>query len=198
MPMYATVGGVQRELSAVPVTVAGVQREQDQMLATIGGVAREIFAAGFKWERYALDAQVVIESVTGVLAATNGDKFYKGRSTLGDGALSVYTDSDGTKLVQVTGNGFITKSVTTSMSSLASSLSELWVTKNGTVVSGSYTTAVETAYYCDGTSTTEGVGYSRIATIGENKGSLIDIVTDKNETAYPDNGIQDGYWYVKI
>lgn len=35
-------------------------------------------------------------------------------------------------------------------------------------------------------------------TIDETKGSYIDTVSDVNPDAYPDDGIQDGYWYVKV
>lgn len=39
------------------------------------------------------------------------------------------------------------------------------------------------------------IGYTPY-TISQSKGDLIDTVTDSNPAAYPENGIQDGYWYV--
>lgn len=56
--------------------------------------------------------------------------------------------------------------------------------------------------------TVTGDSYQRIAvgpdinirytpyTISQSKGDLIDTVTDRDPAAYPENGIQDGYWYV--
>lgn len=35
-------------------------------------------------------------------------------------------------------------------------------------------------------------------TVGDVKGSYIDTVTSYNPYEFPDNGAQDGYWYVKI
>lgn len=36
------------------------------------------------------------------------------------------------------------------------------------------------------------------ATLDYGKGeTLLEVVRDKNGTAYPDNGYQDGYWYIK-
>lgn len=47
-------------------------------------------------------------------------------------------------------------------------------------------------------------GYSTVSlkydtfTLAEEKGNYVDIVTSYNPTEYPDNGKQDGYWYVKV
>lgn len=47
-------------------------------------------------------------------------------------------------------------------------------------------------------------GYSSVSitfatyTIGDVKGSYIDTVTSYNPYEYPDDGIQDGYWYVRV
>lgn len=44
-----------------------------------------------------------------------------------------------------------------------------------------------------------GLDVSKLTSVQtEAKGSYIDDVFSDDENAYPDNGIQDGYWYVKI
>ena len=35
-------------------------------------------------------------------------------------------------------------------------------------------------------------------TVGDVKGSYVDSVTSYNPYEYPDDGAQDGYWYVKV
>ena len=44
-------------------------------------------------------------------------------------------------------------------------------------------------------SDTLSIGYTPY-TISQSRGDLIDTVTDADPAAYPENGIQDGYWYV--
>lgn len=41
--VFATIGGVQKQLTSIPAMVDGVQRELSSLLATVDGVAREIF-----------------------------------------------------------------------------------------------------------------------------------------------------------
>lgn len=56
MPTYATIDGVQKELSVLPAMVDGVQKELSFLNATVDGVAREIFSAvkGFVWNKYSV------------------------------------------------------------------------------------------------------------------------------------------------
>ena len=198
MPTYATIGGVQREFSAVSVMIGGVQRELDYMYAAIDGVQREIFSSGYKWERYNVAYKVEIEDATGIIPIAVNDTCYKSRGTLGDTVLSVY-DSDPT-LIYVAGIGYTTRTRTTTIANFAGYVgSSVWVTHNGTVVSGKYTTVAEKAYYVDGTYDSVGIGYTRIAYTKQSIGDYVDTVKDTNVSAYPVNGIHtDGYWYVMI
>lgn len=53
MPMYATVGGVQREITSLPVAVDGVSRKMSSMLGTVDGVQREVFSGTivYTWKK---------------------------------------------------------------------------------------------------------------------------------------------------
>lgn len=48
-----------------------------------------------------------------------------------------------------------------------------------------------------GSSYTKNVTFDTF-TVGDIKGDYVDIVTSFNPYEYPDDGIQDGYWYVKV
>ena len=159
MPMYATVGGVQRELSAVPVTVAGVQREQDQMLATIGGVAREIFSSASTWEKY-----TVVKTLQ-----TTGSLTYSSLSSVESTTVKKLSSND-------------PESATTSITM-------------GELAAGDYYIRAGTYYYVN--SVKSGNIYHYKCNVVSSKGEYLGSVTASAGT-YPDNGVQDGYWYVKI
>ena len=68
----------------------------------------------------------------------------------------------------------------------------------------SYVTEYSTIYYCDTASGNLDYGISTIhaskqytRVLANQQGSYIEDVTSTDENAYPANGVQDGYWYVK-
>ena len=72
------------------------------------------------------------------------------------------------------------------------------------VYSGSYKTEYDTIYYCDTASgnvdyNTAAIHaskkYTRVLT--SQRGSYIEDVTSADESAYPTDGVQNGYWYVR-
>lgn len=77
MPMYTTIGGVQRELTAIPVVVDGVQRELSSLSATIDGVLRDIFltANSYTWEKYSVRTYFVTSATSERVYATQSDSF---------------------------------------------------------------------------------------------------------------------------
>ena len=205
MPIYTTAAGVQRELTAVSSAVSGVQRELELVNAAAAGVQREIFAAGFRWERYAVAQMVQVTEETGTVSGiANGEScyYYSGTKTESE-ILSVYTNSEGS-FVRLAGTGYRNKTATVTMAELSGNLSGLWFEQKPTVISR-YDVYAEHAYFGNGqyvtannkTGEENGIGYSKIASVVQTKGDLIDIVIDPDENAYPENGEQGGYWYVK-
>lgn len=131
------------------------------------------------WERYAFtESMVQGESVT--QTATSSTYFYRATS---------YGRS---------GKTFTATGTRTRASSLA--VGNYLIQKNGSFVSSTNMSG-DTLFEITAKTTS---GYSNVSltfatyTIGDVKGSYIDTVTSYNPYEYPDDGAQDGYWYVKV
>ena len=203
MPTYATINGVQKELTAIPAMVDGVQRELSFLFATIDGVAREIFASGYKWERYSVAKELVIESVENAyIQIVQGDKVSYPSSTIDDSALQLSTDGNYV-ILNYSLNSTIFKSLTTAVvQNCAYNVDGKWFFHNvySDEIDEWYSGDTE-AYYGNGRydGSAMKLGYSRIARPGTTKADFIDTVTSADITAYPVNGVHtDGYWYVLI
>lgn len=129
------------------------------------------------WERYAMtEGEVQGESVT--QSFTSGTYLYRATSYSRNGKAFTAT---GTK---------------TRASSLA--VNNYLIQNNGAFVN-STSMSGDTLFKI-----TKKSGYSSVSitfdtfTIGDVKGSYIDTVTSYNPVEYPDDGAQDGYWYVKV
>lgn len=147
-----------------------------------------------KWERYSLVNVVNVEVKSGTLTTAQGDVFYYNtRSTDENTVLSVY-DTNGVTGVRLNGTAMVTRTKTTSNMSLASYLIDCWFEHNPTVIS-SYDTYADYAYLCT-TGSTGGLNYSKRAYISKGKGDYVDTVESENASAYPENGVQNSYWYV--
>lgn len=129
------------------------------------------------WERYNFSwAEIQGASVT--QSVSSGTTFYR---------ATTYSKEDG--LFKATGTS-------TRASSLA--VNNLLIQNDGAFVNS---TNLSGDTLCKITSKT---GYNTISlkydtfTLAEERGSYIDTVTSYNPYEFPDDGVQDGYWYVKV
>ena len=211
MPVYATIGGTQRELSSVPAMVNGAQRELQSFLATVGGVQRELLAAKTRWERYKVKTATSYEmeksgtSSKKVSRDDNNCYVYAyssctmnqtdGTFTL-SGAMERNRPSSTRNNNQETIDEFLAAGLVwwrgsatnensdSPSASIYAELSSVYKITGGTAGAG-YITWLHDIYIAKPVETQE-------------RGSYIDTVEDSSADAYPDNGAQGGYWYVKI
>ena len=165
MPMYATVGGVQRELSAVPVTVDGVQRELELVNAAVAGVQREVFSALSRWEKHA------VRHYFGAYSSSGGTSIYDDETC--ERYLSSYQESG---------------TVTVSGADI----------KKGQYVNFEGADWYVSRPYNENNSPVWGWLYPITSYTTAADPTVIEVVQSSDASAYPENGEQDGYWYVKI
>lgn len=212
MPVYATIGGTQRELSAIPAMVNGAQRELQSFLATVGGVQRELLASKNKWERYSLKV------VTSYEAESAGNTNITQSKDASDRYVWWYSDctfDQTTGKFTLSGNNFDTRAYSGAVDNqetiyelLASGC--VWTdgAKNSSSQPSASISGLSTvrklydsasSHFASSSSirwTT--VVYNAVAVESYERGAYIDTVEDSSADAYPDNGAQGGYWYVKI
>lgn len=210
MPVYATIGGTQRELSSIPAMVNGAQRELKSLLATVGGVQRELLASKTKWERYSL------KTVTSYEAGHTGNTNITQSKSDSSSYVWWYSDcaiDQTTGKFTLSGNNFNTKAYS-GTSDNQEVIDELLA--SGCVwTDGAKNSSYQPSASISGVSTVRKLGglshsasstsikwnvetYNAVAVETNERGSYIDTVEDASVGAYPDNGAQDGYWYVKI
>lgn len=129
------------------------------------------------WERYAMtEGEVQGESVT--QTATSTTYFYRATSYSRSGKTFTATGTRTRASSLAVGNYMIQNNGAFVNSTSMSGDTLFKITKK----SGSSTVSLTFDTY----------------TVGDVKGSYIDTVTSYNPVEYPDDGAQDGYWYVKV
>lgn len=210
MPIYVNVGGAQKVLSDVYANIDGAQRRVTTMYANIDGSQKNLM--GYKWAKY----NPVYEKVTTktdsvhLYDSINGwyyDFAYKPGSELSfDTATGYFSGLDTEKVT----SSFKGKDTSSSRDSLLLGYQDntdgrIWngfasppfygimgyyIPKGATIAVDSdekgatYSYTNNITIYSSEPSTTE-------------HGDFIEYVTSNDETAYPDNGLQDGYWYIR-
>lgn len=203
-PTFATIDGVQRELTGWPVVVDGVSRDLDRMLGDVDGVKRELFSSGHRWERYLVTYSVSYTTKTQTLCLVNDPDSNRYKTTTVYEILGDLTPN---------GNGGFTgsngiRTVVTSYSMVNVTFSEDYNITSGAWITVPNTNGIDPniAYKCSGklgasgpeTAANVSAITTRYAECTAGKGELLDIVSAEEETAYPDDGISGDYWYVKI
>lgn len=207
MPIYVTIGGTQRELSSIPAMVNGAQRELKSFLATVDGVQRELLAAKTRWERYKVNVKSSYEMVTSstysVTASESNDESIRvysdctlsqstGEFTLSGTKYTAWTwgskSSNQEEIDYVLDNGLLWFDGETYRSGGAAATSGPH-TQVGKIKSGS-AASTRITWNCD--------VYTAKLVETQTRGAYIDEVESTDENAYPADGVQDGYWYVKI
>lgn len=207
MPTSTTIDGISREHTNWPLAVDGVSREAVSMLAGVDGTQREIFSGMHEWERYS------ITTSTRWITTTGSEEFFDEMDDYPKNSIFCLY------------NTYVISGSTFTLSS--GSIKDLSAFDNTTTIAGYYTPEIvprwKWTHESDYGDTGDITGLQKIYRLTrskedrddetyrfygtpitlkqssyQSKGTYIDSVKSKDETAYPENGIYNGYWYVKI
>lgn len=190
MSLFTAVNGAVKKVIRWPIGHAGVMKELDGVYAGVDGSSRRIFGR-YRWQRYAVitnTVEYIERGAVGHIYKEENDRIWlyaeveiqDGKVVVkgNDASFNVYegdsfplTDRDGTRY---------------KYGKSSSSVLEFFGTIRYRYPDN--TTDIEYDYYNLFVATRE--EYSQ--------GSFIDEVSSDNAGAFPENGVQDGYWYVKI
>ena len=185
MSTYAMVDGVMREITRWPVMVDGAVRELNAVYSEVDGAVRIIYQKTYQWEKWTRKQiggsyELIQELSNKYLFRVEYDNeiyLYSSYSVNGQGRLDLL---DGDDVILSEGNIFRNYKY---HKPSAQKLNECITAKKG---SGGYKWEIYGNQY-------DLQWISRYA-----KGdSLVEIVESTNKVAYPEDGYQDGYWYVK-
>lgn len=212
-PIFSVIDGIQREVTSIPVAIDGVQRELDSMTAMIDGVEREIFSRETKWNKYSVNVKTTYNQV---LLDSSYRKYadYTTNSYIAH-LYSACTLDPSTGKFNLSGDQLTVKATPQTSSNegkvqdlVDSTTTWWWDGKLGAsgIPKESNHANLETVVKVDPSRmhgskneiTWYGYRYGVTSTTTRSQGTFIETVSSKDPAAYPDNGEQDGYWYVKI
>ena len=207
-PAYATIDGVQRELTAIPAVVGGVQRDLDFLFGTVDGVAREIFAsAKHTWKKY----EVVNVQKTEFTIVSGETLFYVWLGDSNTSTQSLLASSTTPTTFAICSGGVsclnTSNKITVSHSDYDALETGIWISQLKTGIYRDYPASrvksvdarlnwsSSTPYYlvitCD--------QHAEATTTTEETLVYIEDVAGRDADSYPENGLHtDGYWYVKV
>lgn len=190
MSLFTAVNGAVKKIIRWPIGHAGVVKELDGIYAGVDGSSRRIFGR-YRWQRYA----VITNTVEYIERGTVGHH----KKEEGD-ALWLFTDAE-------IKNGEIVASGEDESFNIYGGDTFPLIDKYGTRYTyGIFSTGVKEYFgmirftYPDNTTDITCDYYNLFVATSEeySQGNFIDEVSSDNENAFPKNGVQDGYWYVKI
>lgn len=202
MPIYTNIGGAQKPLKELYTNINGVQKKIFPLYANIGGVQKNLL--GYEWAKYHIaykqessyeeNYHLIPEASDGSIAITESSPTLDQSTGLLKHVYNInyplFTESmrrlTGTRnrLLYFFGNEL--SSVTADKDLIQSGVKYAYYIKESVVITDNtyYFNVSELMIYSSSVSTTE-------------HGDFIEYVKSDVESAYPDNGIQDGYWYIR-
>ena len=202
MPIYTNIGGAQKPLKELYANINGVQKKIFPLYANIGGVQKNLL--GYEWAKYhvaykrdesyeenyhlipeASDGSVAITELSPTLDQSAGllKYVYNINYPLYTQYMLNLTGTRGSSLYFF-GNEL--GSATADMDLIQSGVKYAYYIRESAEITNrtDYFNVSELIIYSSSVSTTE-------------HGEFIEYVKSDVESAYPDNGIQDGYWYIR-
>lgn len=156
----------------------------------------------YKWQKYELKVGITktLQNSTLILSASQNIYYYSYYSTTSLSSSTVTAEDLGLKGMVRDGKNVLDISAETSVFTLASNPDAFFNEPHQwSVIAESAYPSV--AYLMRGIGSYSGyiLSYSaKFEPSSVSAGSYIEDVESEDENAYPDNGVQDGYWYVKI
>lgn len=185
MSLFTTVNGAVKKLIRWPSGYAGSVKEKDGIYAGVNGSLRRIFSR-YRWKRYAVITNTVEYIERGAVGHTykeENDRLWLYEDVeIQDGKIVSKGDYEIVYLYE--GDSFPYRE--NGIDYKYSGAAEYFGTIRYTYPDN--TTDITCDYYKLSVATRE--EYSQ--------GSFIDEVSSDDASAFPENGVQDGYWYVKI
>ena len=209
MPIYVNVDGAQKVLSDVYANIDGAQRRVTTMYANIGGSQKNLM--GYKWAKYyavykqkrtqraslhlysinggfimsysSHGADVPFDTQTGYFSYTDevlGSFKYMPSPTANYYYFVGYGENTDGKICHYSGSDILKSGVMAYM---------IWPQATVTLDSDNNGATFDNTSYPN-------VIYSSEQSTTEH-GDFIEYVTSNDETAYPDNGLQGKYWYIR-
>lgn len=189
MPTYEASAGAKREVTQLPAGHDGAVRQLDGAYAGHAGAGKMIFGR-YRWEKWDVKEDTVYFIVEKELV-DNVSKY-------GTDSVNFYTEVSLIENVIMPAGEEITM---TAMQSYNTKIYETYPYLFARDSGKRYVIKVDRASRVNSNS---GVRYygdqltvsSRIENVKGN--NLLGIVQSDNPSAYPENGVQDGYWYVRV
>ena len=63
MPLYAGIGGAQKEIGEIYAGIGGYAKKLEQLYAGVGGAAKELLPSGYTWKKYDISGTPGLEYV---------------------------------------------------------------------------------------------------------------------------------------
>ena len=215
MPIYVNVDGAQKVLSDVYANIDGAQRRVTTMYANIDGAQKNLM--GYKWAKYNMAYEQVTTPTNSVslkqddgkcvnFASMPGSKFSFDTSTgyfLGDaeaqvsGTFNAIGASTSQNYLFLGGGNYKDGTIWGALKNgvTPKGIMGYYIPKNSTVVLSKNSLGMTNGATFSRTDNTIIIYSSQKSTTQH--GDFIEYVTSNDETAYPDNGLQDGYWYIR-
>lgn len=224
MPLYGGVGGAQKEINAVYAGVGGAVKQLNSLLAGVGGASKELLIS--KWKKYKIDYELIdkgtvtvtsyrlsstkyslsqfpkLETAYTIIAprTRSAENFADSDDTYNSSAVTqernVYFKTTDTKLY---GTDFIAWLQDKSYQNYYISCTGGYTASNPPIIysgrTGNSMLAISSYSIIDGEIQSVTGKCIRNKLIGP--GDYISDITSNNPSEYPDNGIQNGYWYIK-
>ena len=219
---YVGVGGAARKVKQIYVGASSVARKAKSGYVGVSGVARRFFQSGYTWKRSAVNYGV---SETKIFQKSCFDydypysgvvSYYNGRvgNLKGTTTSPIRCDAEGLYIP----SGTLTypgSSTGSAGFNIQTSRSIQWFCANeSTMITDTDDESGDTSpYFIPDGIIREDLRYKRMYRVVGNysqdyyytylvqpktsQGSYMDEVTSEDPAAYPENGEQDGYWYVK-
>lgn len=205
-----TIGGVSQAISSGYGNISGIWKAICKSYVNVNGVWKPTYKAGevsFTWKKYAVDAEE--DTTTYSLNTQTSQIYYPSASDDVNEWKSFFTDTL-SKTEKFTSSRNFDQTTGTVTYGLGISIQSTWSSlKTFRDWIGNYINYFEYDNYhyrvVGGTNSNDeekvSVEKEKVVskvTEGEKtQGAYIEDVTSSNYNAYPDNGIQDGYWYVR-
>lgn len=220
---YVGVGGAARRVKQIYVGASSVARKAKSGYEGVSGVARRFFQSGYTWKRYAVNYGVSESTAYGI-ACSKFDIPYSGEINYGSAKVGrvegtttspILCDKEGLYIPSGTLSYPASYQGTTSFN-IERSRNIQWFCggEQPKITKRSDDESAETyPYITPYGRINENTRYQKIYRVVGNwskdyyyiylvqpktsQGSYVDEVTSEDPAAYPENGEQDGYWYVK-
>lgn len=202
MPLYAGIGGAQKEIGEIYAGIGGYAKKLEQLYAGVGGAAKELLPSGYTWKRYMLSSSTELVYVTTVT------KCDFDTTENNQNALTMYATTsnalslDGSTITFSTSKCSAYWALNMRMHADADHTGHYYPLNDDYSLMVYYGDAVAkkelTCNYVlrKNSTTTAYAGDVYKTEFQQQRGDYIDSVTSKTADAYPMNGTQDGYWYV--